>query len=224
METLKDLTSLGVLLGVVFGAFGGQADGTISTTVDYGIIQKVSYGAPDTTVTFQVPEGCTIPTSGGVASVSYSQYKSPYGFPGQESKWHVESIHKTLITQSTPTAGTWYNVGAVSISAPLGAWNWKNKTFVSSIKNSNSSSVIKTTMSTGASSETITRYTTFNFVTMLVAATHDATFSNYMSEPLETTAQTSYYHNLMTSEASAGSISTRGENGDLIIRLVNAYL
>jgi LysM repeat protein len=36
-----------------------------STTLDYGIIMKASFST-NTTLTIQVPEGCTIPTSGGV--------------------------------------------------------------------------------------------------------------------------------------------------------------
>jgi hypothetical protein len=54
--------------------FGVQGDGTISTTVDYGIIQKSSYLAPDTTVIVQIAEGNALPTSGGIASTSYSQF------------------------------------------------------------------------------------------------------------------------------------------------------
>jgi len=59
--------------------FGCQADGTISSTLDYAIITKVASAV----ATVQVPEGCTIPTTGGVTSVSYSTQKVPYGFPPQ---------------------------------------------------------------------------------------------------------------------------------------------
>jgi len=59
--------------------FGGQASGLISATLDYGIIQSVTFST-NTTVVVQVPEGCTIPTSGGVSAVSYATQASPYGF------------------------------------------------------------------------------------------------------------------------------------------------
>lgn len=61
--------------------FGGQAGGTISSTLDYGVITSATFST-NTTLTVQVPEGCTIPTSGGVSAVSYSTQLSPYGFPG----------------------------------------------------------------------------------------------------------------------------------------------
>jgi hypothetical protein len=60
--------------------FGTQASGLISATLDYGIIQSVTFST-NTTVVVQVPEGCTIPTSGGVSAVSYSTQASPYGCP-----------------------------------------------------------------------------------------------------------------------------------------------
>lgn len=57
--------------------FGGQADGTISSTLDYGIVQKITAS----TITVQVAEGCAIPTSGGVTAVSYSTQERPFNFP-----------------------------------------------------------------------------------------------------------------------------------------------
>lgn len=104
--------------------FGGQADGSISATVDYGIIQRTTYTAPDTTVVVQVPEGCTIPTSGGVSSVSYSTMRSPYGFPAESGKhtldflWIAQS--STGIIASTSTIAP---ITGVSMSVPLGAYD-----------------------------------------------------------------------------------------------------
>lgn len=61
--------------------FGGQADGTISSTLDYGVITATTFST-NTTLTVLVPEGNTMPTSGGVSAVSYSTQKTPYQFPG----------------------------------------------------------------------------------------------------------------------------------------------
>lgn len=61
--------------------FGGQADGTISTTLDYAVVGTVAYST-NTTVSVMVPEGNTIPTSGGVTAVAYSPLQNPYGFRG----------------------------------------------------------------------------------------------------------------------------------------------
>ncbi len=101
--------------------FGGQAGGSVSSTLDYGIITSASFST-NTTLVVQVPEGCTIPTSGGVSAVSYSSVKVPYGFPGQEGKWTVESIYKNTATQASPVNGTWYNLGSTQLSIPIGEW------------------------------------------------------------------------------------------------------
>ena len=57
--------------------FGGQADGSVSSTLDYGIVTSVA----TTTATVAVPAGSTIPTTGGLAAVAYSTTANPYGFP-----------------------------------------------------------------------------------------------------------------------------------------------
>jgi hypothetical protein len=55
--------------------------GITAGTQNYAIITAASFST-NTTLTVQVPEGDTIPTSGGVSAVSYSTQYSPYGFPG----------------------------------------------------------------------------------------------------------------------------------------------
>ena len=59
--------------------FGTQASGLIDGLLDYAIVQVATFST-NTTLTVQVPEGCTIPTSGGVSSVSYSGAYAPYGY------------------------------------------------------------------------------------------------------------------------------------------------
>jgi len=100
--------------------FGGQASGLISATLDYGIIQSVSFST-NTTVVVQVPEGCTIPTSGGVSAVSYSTQKAPYGFPAQQGKWRVETIINATQNWGISALNV-YQASATSITLPKGEW------------------------------------------------------------------------------------------------------
>lgn len=101
--------------------FGAQADGTISSTLDYGIVQKVSYST-NTTVTVQVPEGCTIPTSGGVTSVVYSSNKAPYGMPTQRGKWTVETVSVGASTAISITGVATWIASNLKLTIPTGEW------------------------------------------------------------------------------------------------------
>ena len=89
-------------------------------TTDFGVVMATSFST-NTTVTVQVPEGCTIPTSGGVTSVVYSGQRSPYGFPSNRNLWTVECINKYQVIQSSPTAWTWYYTNLM-LTTPIGAW------------------------------------------------------------------------------------------------------
>jgi len=120
--TPNDLTAQGSAVATnADSPFGTQASGLISSTLDYGIVQSAVFST-NTTVVVQVPEGCTIPTSGGVSAVSYSGLKTPYGFPSDENRWYLLCYKKASITQAGATVSTWYNLGSTSILVPVGNW------------------------------------------------------------------------------------------------------
>ena len=104
--------------------FATNSYGTETATLDYALIQSVSYGAPDTTVTVQVPWGCTIPTSGGVATSAYSSVKAPYGFPTSADRWSIETkiTAAPQLSAGGTTIGTVYNFAGVNLAVPIGRW------------------------------------------------------------------------------------------------------
>lgn len=107
--------------------FGGQADGTISSTLDYGIVQKATFST-NTTVIVQVAEGCTIPTSGGVAAVAYSSQANPYNFPGVTS---IAALAEVKSTISIPTAGeSALNGLSVSLNVPTDGKRYKISAYI----------------------------------------------------------------------------------------------
>ena len=70
-------------------------------------------------VTVQVPEGCTIPTSGGVSAVAYSTMANPYGFVGDKGRWEVITF-STAVREQTGASTTWYEFYRLTI--PVGTW------------------------------------------------------------------------------------------------------
>ena len=114
--------------------FGGQADGTISSTLDYAIITKTAFST-NTTLTVQVPEGCTIPTSGGVSAVAYSTQKVPYQFPAQRGKWNIRFLLRS--TATTASNATFAAMTGMNFTPPIGSWviGWQSTITVTAVIN-----------------------------------------------------------------------------------------
>ena len=76
--TPNDLTANGSAVATnAASPFCTDANGVAAGTYDWAIVTKVNAAV----ATVQYPEGCAIPTSGGISTVDYSGVKSPFGFP-----------------------------------------------------------------------------------------------------------------------------------------------
>lgn len=130
--TPNDLTANGS--AVATNADSPFGNSGVSTTIDYGIVMKKAFST-NTTLTIQVPEGCTIPTSGGVASMDYSTQAVPYGFPRDKGKWLVEYLLRTDTT--TASNATFAAMTGLNFSVPVGAWNigWQASLVVQAVIN-----------------------------------------------------------------------------------------
>lgn len=119
----NNLTAQGSAVATNVDAPWTQDDtGTPSGTTDFGIITSKSYSGGSTTLTVQVPEGCTIPTSGGVSAVSYSTQKAPFGFPAAKGKWRLAAILRTSnATTSNSSYGSYLN-GGYKLTVPADNW------------------------------------------------------------------------------------------------------
>jgi hypothetical protein len=102
--------------------FGIQADGTTAGTTEYAIITKTAFST-NTTITVQVPEGCALPTSGGISAVSYSTQKVPYGFPADRGKWRLWTLQRTQVTTTSNATFGSYSSGGFALTVPIGAWD-----------------------------------------------------------------------------------------------------
>lgn len=122
--TPNDLTANGAAVATnADSPFGGQANGTINSTVDYAVIMDVAFST-NTTLTVQVPEGCTIPTTGGVSALSYSAMATPYGLPGEKSKWRIFSLYRINYGSPLLTLNQWYATAQnIGLSVPIGKWS-----------------------------------------------------------------------------------------------------
>ncbi len=120
----NDLTANGgALMTNADSPFAQDSNGTPGGSYDYALVMKVS----TTTATVQVPEGCTLPTSGGISAVDYATTGTPYGFPVDKGRWSVNCLLGSSVVATGSAASTTYSFGgtttnAVNLNVPLGAW------------------------------------------------------------------------------------------------------
>lgn len=87
------------------------------TTVKYFIVVAITattmtvYGGTDYTL-----------LNVAITSPAFSYMKAPAGFPLARAKWTVLVTDTTVRVQLNPAASTWYNLGGLSITIPIGAW------------------------------------------------------------------------------------------------------
>lgn len=114
--TPNDLTANGSAVATNADSPFGNAGA--SGTLDYSLVMSVL----GSTATVQVPEGETIPTSGGVASAAYSVQGNPYGWPSDKSRWAVQSLNLVDVNNGAGTADTLYNVASFQLLVPVGSF------------------------------------------------------------------------------------------------------
>jgi hypothetical protein len=96
---VTDVSSNGYTLTAQNSAAATTVDSPMNAT-EYAIVMANSFST-NTTLTVQVPEGYSLPTSGGIGTVSYSTQKTPYGFPVYNEKLVAEVL---LVANSTVTS------------------------------------------------------------------------------------------------------------------------
>lgn len=193
------------------------------TTVKYFIVTAVS----STTLTVYGGTDYTL-ANAAISAIFVSSWKAPLGFPLDPTKWTVTVTDSSDRSQATPTANTWYNLGSVTISLPIGAWSVDYKVIALFYKAN--AAVIDgwVTLSTGTNTESDSTFTTI-FILESVATSGGANQTRYVTLMKQgyvvVSSKTSYYLNMATSIASMSAIGYWG--GSLrptIIRAVCAYL
>lgn len=202
--------------------FGGQASGSISSTLDYAIIQAVSFST-NTTVTVQVPEGCTIPTSGTVSAVSYSTQKAPYGMPVQRGKWRLSSLVTYNLGANFASANVWVNTN-FQLAITVGEWRTGyNGTFGMGGSSSGQQGAFYCLSSTTPTNAVYSQESTTRSFTN---ASNTATLVSLFRENMTSVSSQVAYVLYAATDASTGTgyWQVRGDQGIVEIFAENAYL
>lgn len=148
----------------------------------------------------------------------YSTQKSPYGFPLDPTKWTVEVTDTSARTQSSPNGSTFYNLGSVNITIPIGAWIVWYQVEALAVKSTSTLMILTTTLSTANNSESDSQFS--------AAAIANDTYlyvTNEKTKCLTLTSKTVYYLNTK----GFGTLDSVGNGNDvipLVIRARCAYL
>lgn len=194
-------------------ANGNRTYDTAGTT-EYAIVMAKPTFSTNTTVTVQVPEGCTIPTSGGVSTVGYSSQRAPYGFPADRNRWIVESLTRVSTTQGAPVSTTWYNIAGTRLFIPIGAWFVNNKGGLYSDRGGAGPLGASISLSTSTTTETNRDFGLSGY------QGNDTGFimPYDISGPLQLASATTYYKISRTTQTSGANLQDTGGDATSIIR------
>lgn len=190
---------------------------TQDATERFGIITKVAA----TELTIFIDTDYT-PTGNAITLPFFSMMKTPFGFDGNPIKWRVITTSTALSQQVNPTASVWYNVGSLSITVPIGAWEVYYK--ANMLADSDSDEVAtKVTLSTASNSESDKAWTT-QFYGKTLDST--AVWSSTRKGRVALTTADVFYLNISTDKTiGAGKIiAFYGTESTIVIEATCAYL
>lgn len=185
------------------------------TTVKYFIVTATSA----TTVTVYGGTDYTL-ANAAISGVAFSQVKAPVGMNVSPTKWTEQTKSTADNNQAAPVNGTWYNVGTLSLSVPIGAWHLSYSAAVRQDYSGNSVCDAYCTLSTANNSESDVDFTSYsqNSVNANTLYNMHTRWKN-----LTVAAKTPYYLNLKYT-TNTTQLGFKGTLSPIIIRAVCAYL
>lgn len=200
--------------------FTQTVSGITAGTTNYSITTAIS--SDGLTETVQVPEGDTLPTTGGISAVSYSTQKVPYGFPSNREKWRVKALQKTLAQSSATTVNTWYNIASYGITLPIGDFMVGYQIAAQSNPTGGGAVEVKTTLSTANNSESDSEFTSYATINISVNSLGYG-LQIFREKGMSMTSATFYYLNVNPG-GGAASTFLRGDQQINVIYAEPAYL
>ncbi len=212
----NNLTAQNGATTTVRSPFATNSDGTETATLDYFLVMNVN----GTSMTVQVPEGCTLSTSGGISALDIG-IGNPYGFPMDKDRWSVDLWIVSSVVQAAVTAATVYNPGGLGITAPVGDFMGEMEITVQGTGTTSADKDIIVQLSTSNSSisagqEALSKLYFFNTVFVIRTTLTSSPFR------LRQSSATFYYLNYMFS--GSGTLTNLGNSNAAIstIRLIPA--
>lgn len=203
-----------------FGDYG------VSATDEFCITTAIS--SDGLTETVQVPEGSALPTSGGIASTSYSSQKTPFKFPLATERWTILTILNQSASSIATSYGTTVNPSTLNTWVPVGVWDLRAQLSPNQAASSASGFFVRGGISTSASA--VNDQELMHYMYNRTSSTSSQTAPLSLIKPgIVVTTGTPYYW-VITSESGAGTPTLNwavGSGGSRVIaftRFTLSYL
>lgn len=184
----------------------------------YGIIHDIS--STSLTVFFQSGQTLNNET---ISSPYYSMESTPFGFDRATDNWSVLIEDSgSNVSQGSPTTGTWYNLGSISLVVGIGKWeaSW------SGLSATDISGGTVPTPYLGLSTANNSMTLDSRFYSRGYAAATGASlmlcYFNFGPRTIDVTSQTTYYLMFRNDQASATLYNWKSQ-GASVIRFVSAW-
>lgn len=162
-----------------------------------------------------------------ISGFRFSPDKAPVGFPLDFDTWTLTASDTTDRSQALADSSLWYNLGSLSLSIPIGAWEVSYAVAVGVLSTSGSPtfSNVRTTLSTANNSEVDTGWSAFHTADFPASAGAGTGGFLTRSNPIVRTSRGSYYLNSRTN-TSTGNRTIRNDNSlaKAVIKARCAYL
>lgn len=195
------------------------------TTAKYFIVTAVgTFSAGATLITVYGGTDYTL-ANATITLPYYSPAKAPLGFPVDPNKWSVTLSNSSNVSQSSPVGGTWYNLGSLSLSIPIGVWrvSFEAALEIDATLAAVGSRGFRATMSTANNSETDSELTASYTFSMPIITNGLARATIHREKFLVLASKTTYYLNANVGTAT-NSLAFRGDVLDTKVRCTCAYL
>lgn len=187
----------------------------------YFIVTAVAFST-DTTVTIYGGTDYTL-NNEAISSPFFSREKAPVGMPMTPAKWTVTTTDTSSRTQATPVAGTWYNLGTLSLTIPIGVWRVEYFVNAGAVDTTSVTGFgANVTLSTGNNSETDKLFSGF-FQVNGITVSGDVYNMITRAQILTLAAKTQYFLNAK-SGFNLTSLEFRGDISTTLIQAICAYL
>lgn len=208
------------------GPFGNQSNtlnAPISSTLDYAVVMSCVYTG-DTSIVVQVPEGCTIPTTGGLTGSAYSSAARPLNMPTEPAKYNIEAIFRASSGNLAIGAiTTWYAATDYKLDVPTGPWKLEHQGTYQFNSTVSGNRVGYVTLAATIPPNFITND---SLLALLYAESHAAALETiHRDKDLQPDVATTYtvYYGILSATGTETFI-VRGDSGEVVIRARNPYV